>query len=62
MIRFLVTLDLWVRKIFAAFCMIALFLMVVFTIYTVRANAMKTSQMLLSTVSKSPHTGGSSNT
>ena len=35
MIRFLVTLDLWIRKAFAAFCMIALFLMVAFTIYTV---------------------------
>jgi TRAP-type C4-dicarboxylate transport system permease small subunit len=34
-IRFLVALDLWVRKGFAAFCMIALFLMVAFTVYTV---------------------------
>ena len=35
MIRFLVALDLWIRKFLAAFCMIALFLMVAFTIYTV---------------------------
>ncbi len=35
MVRFLVGLDLWIRKCMAAFCMIALFMMVNFTIYTV---------------------------
>ena len=35
MIRFAVALDLWTRKFLAAFCMLALFAMVVFTLYTV---------------------------
>ena len=35
MVRFLQGLDLWIRKFMAAFCMVALFAMVAFTIYTV---------------------------
>jgi TRAP-type C4-dicarboxylate transport system permease small subunit len=35
MVRFLVAFDLGARKFLAAFCMIALFLMVAFTVYTV---------------------------
>ena len=35
MIKFLVALDLWIRKFLAAFCMIALAAMVLFTVYTV---------------------------
>lgn len=33
--QFFVTLDLWARKILTAFCMLMLFLMVAFTVYTV---------------------------
>ncbi len=35
MVRFLVKLDLYVRKTLTAFCAVALFLMVIFTVYTV---------------------------
>ena len=35
MIRFLVALDLWVRKLLAAFCVFMLAMMVVFTVYTI---------------------------
>ena len=35
MIRFLVALDLWVRKFLAAFCVFMLAMMVVFTVYTI---------------------------
>ncbi|MCG8547407.1 MAG: TRAP transporter small permease [Alphaproteobacteria bacterium] len=35
MIKVLVAIDLWVRKVLTAFCAIALFLMVAFTVYTV---------------------------
>lgn len=33
--KFFVTLDLWARKLLTGFCMLMLFLMVVFTVYTV---------------------------
>lgn len=33
--KFFVTLDLWVRKLLTGFCMLMLFLMVAFTVYTV---------------------------
>ena len=35
LIRFLVALDLWVRKFLAAFCVFMLAMMVVFTVYTI---------------------------
>ena len=35
LIRFLVALDLWVRKLLAAFCVFMLAMMVVFTVYTI---------------------------
>ena len=35
MVRFLVALDLWIRKALTVFCMVMLFLMVAFTVYTV---------------------------
>ena len=35
MIKFLVAFDLWIRKALSAFCVLMLFLMVVFTVYTV---------------------------
>lgn len=35
MVKFLVALDLWIRKILTVFCMLMLFMMVAFTVYTV---------------------------
>ena len=35
MVKFLVALDLWTRKILTVFCMLMLFMMVAFTVYTV---------------------------
>ncbi len=35
MIKILVAIDLWIRKFLTAFCVVALFSMVVFTVYTV---------------------------
>ncbi len=35
MTRMLISADLWVRRVFASFCMLLLLMMVVFTVYTV---------------------------